>query len=319
MGKHGNCLQSILNSSNCPDPIQINCDDDFSDFDLESCIDQFEAPPSEAGFPEQVLNENDFPNLLYYFKKFLEYTENLFDYVSPHLITQSNESLNYIKTKFADKNTKWNTSFELRMALSVLHKNKPYLYYIELLEKMVLPKLSDKSLNVLERYSKISVQTRAKLHDPEFVSKRNKTRFNLRNKKYSSSPNDHITHLKEIKINEEQINITLKSFRPISNEIQKRINKKNELSSQRKRKSKTKITPSDNIRNEEIRNLDELSDTNEQIYSDESSDYDKSEFDSSDDESTDYTDSEYDDEYIYSSCSPIYPKPNPEINSGLIN
>ena len=157
------------------------------------------------------------------------------------------------------------------------------------------------------------------MHDPEFVSKRNKTRFNLRNKKYSSSPNDHITHLKEIKINEEQINITLKSFRPISNEIQKRINKKNELSSQRKRKSKTKITPSDNIRNEEIRNLDELSDTNEQIYSDESSDYDKSEFDSSDDESTDYTDSEYDDEYIYSSCSPIYPKPNPEINSGLIN
>ena len=174
MGKHGNCLHSMLNSSNCPDPIQINCDDDSSDFDLESCIDQFEAPPSEADFPEQVLNENDFPNLLYYFKKFLEYTENLFDYVSPHLITQSNESLNYIKTKFADKNTKWNTSFELRMALSVLHKNKPYLYYIELLEKMVLPKLSDKSLNVLERYSKISVQTRAKLHDPEFVSKRNK-------------------------------------------------------------------------------------------------------------------------------------------------
>lgn len=124
---------------------------------------------------------------------------------------------------------------------------------------------------------------------------------------------------KEIKINEEQINIILKSFRSISNEIQKHINKKNELSSQRKRKSKTKITPSDNIRNEEIRNLDELSNTNEQIYSDESSDYDKSEFDSSDDESTDYTDSEYDDEYIYSSCSPIYPKPNPEINSGLIN
>lgn len=68
-------------------------------------------------------------NLIYYLYCFLEYTDNLFDFVSPHLTTQSNESLNATKAYFAGKNTNWRFSLILRMSFAILQNKNPYLYY----------------------------------------------------------------------------------------------------------------------------------------------------------------------------------------------
>lgn len=70
----------------------------------------------------------------------------------------------------ADKNTALTISFEQEMALSILHKKKS-IFFLELLKKLVLPKICDNSFNVLENYSKISIQAWVELYNPKFISK----------------------------------------------------------------------------------------------------------------------------------------------------
>ena len=99
MGEHGNCFHTMLNVANSPDPKEIiykeEEEDSISDLDFEAF--QWEAPPSEADVPGPILDKNEYPNLLYYLTKFLKYTETLFEYVSPRLSTQQNESINSLK------------------------------------------------------------------------------------------------------------------------------------------------------------------------------------------------------------------------------
>lgn len=150
----------MIDPSNCPEPIEngkILCEisDSNSDSDFQKDYEQFSALPSKHNIPEQVISPSKCPNLIYYLKKFLDYTKDLFECVSPNFTTQSNESLNAIKAKMAQKNKNWSLSFEARMSLAVLQKNNPYLYYEEFLEKLSLPKLNDESQKVIQKYIKI--------------------------------------------------------------------------------------------------------------------------------------------------------------------
>ena len=44
-------------------------------------------------------------------------------------------------------------SFDCRMALNVLQKNKPFNYYIDLLKELKLPKLTDDSILIIDKYA----------------------------------------------------------------------------------------------------------------------------------------------------------------------
>ena len=57
--------------------------------------------------------------------------------------------------------------------------------------------------------------------------KKNKKRYERRNKKYLSSKKDHTNRIKEMNKTEEQINNILKSFKPINAVINKMKNKCN--------------------------------------------------------------------------------------------
>ena len=85
---------------------------------------------NEGSNEDIILDPKNCPNLIYYLQCFLEYTNNLFDLISPRLTTQSNESLNSIKSNFAGKNTNWRFSFTLRMAFAILKKKKTIHIYI---------------------------------------------------------------------------------------------------------------------------------------------------------------------------------------------
>lgn len=337
IGKHGLCLHSFTNISNCPEPLTVTTnksDDDNESFSSDKDSDdqnQYSAPPSEANTPEPIIDPVKYPNLLFYLKKFLEYTENLFDYVIPYYTTQGNESLNGLKCKFANKNTNWTSSFKTRMALCVLHKNDPYLYYSNILRQLNLHELNDESIEVLKRYEKISLQYKAKLRNPDFVSKRNKARFEYKNKKFMSSPNDHTIRPKEIKKNEAEIEYIVKSFRSINLEIEKPIRNNNKNVKKRERKLKLKnlhfeSSDSDDSNEYDVNELKNLNDY----------DSDESDISTDSDESTYYnefglllpdsdhdyqktTNAEYDEEYIISSLAERYPKPTSDINAGLIN
>lgn len=60
-----------------------------------------------------------------------------------------------------------------------------------MLRQLNLHELNDESIEVIKRYEKISLQYKAKLRNPDFVSKQNKASFEYKNKKFMSSPNDH--------------------------------------------------------------------------------------------------------------------------------
>lgn len=132
-GEHGVCMHSFSNITNCPDPIEI-CNSKDSQLFVESDekdnyqlldkifneseasssedltminIEELEAPPSEANDPPPIINPSDCPMLIYYLKSFLNYTVNLYNFVSPLYTTQKNESIHFNKTKFTQKNTSY--------------------------------------------------------------------------------------------------------------------------------------------------------------------------------------------------------------------
>lgn len=143
-GQYGLCLHSFINISNSPDPITIEYnEEESSSNEFVDNYDQEEALPSEANFPEAIIN--------------------------PHYTTQSNEAIHSTKVKFANKNIKWSSSFEGRMALNVLHKNKPYVYYIDLLQKLSLPELCKDSIIIINNYAKIASRKKAKYLDTNYV------------------------------------------------------------------------------------------------------------------------------------------------------
>ena len=80
--------------------------DSNSDSDFQKDDEQFSALPSEDNIPEQVIDPSKCPNLIYYLKKLLDYTKDLFECVCPNFTTQSNESLNTVKAKMAHKKIK---------------------------------------------------------------------------------------------------------------------------------------------------------------------------------------------------------------------
>ena len=186
-----------------------------------------------------MIDAEKFPNLIYYLKCFLDYTVDLFNYVSPVFTTQSNESLNSTKTKYACKNTYWKSSFHVRMAINVLHKNNPYKYYFNLIKEMSLTDLNEESNLIINKYATMSSIKKAKYSDISYVSKRNKRRYERRHKKYPSSKADHITRIKEINSTEEQINKILKSFKPIKININKTKLKKKKNTNQKPKPKKT--------------------------------------------------------------------------------
>ena len=150
-------LHSYPDPTSSPDP--INEDDHYENATFRNLVDDFfvsdyqeSAPPSEANVPEAEFDESDHPNLIRFLKAFLKYTKELFSCVSPYHTTQSNESINSIKAKLANKNTCWHQSFKTRMALTILHKDSPYLYYIDLVNQLQVPKLSENSINILKKY-----------------------------------------------------------------------------------------------------------------------------------------------------------------------
>ena len=66
--------------------------------------------------------------------------------------TNTNESFNSLRTKYADKNTAWQGRYRGRLAASILQKNNPYLWILDARSKLKLPDLSPetkKDLNQL--------------------------------------------------------------------------------------------------------------------------------------------------------------------------
>ena len=247
---------------------------------------------NEGSNEDIILDPKNCPNLIYYLQCFLEYTNNLFDLISPRLTTQSNESLNSIKSNFAGKNTNWRFSFTLRMAFAILQKNNPYLYYIDLLNYLTLPALTEESINIINKYHKISQKQKIKFSKPDNIKKRNIQRYNYRHKKFSENETDHITRIKELTQTEEEINLILKSFKPF------------------------------NIQNTKINKTDgkTLKKNNLQNKNYESDDYYESDENSfPEEESESYTDnSDEEDDDIPDICE-LFPKPLDNINSGLNN
>lgn len=171
-------------------------------------------------------------------------------------------------------------SFDCRMALNVLQKNKPFNYYIDLLKELKLPKLTDDSILIIDKYAKLSEKTKMRLKDTQFKSNRNKKRYENKNKKYIDTQLDHITRYKELKITDDEIDEIVKSFKPIKTKVTNMI--KNKLND----KSLISIDKKMSQYLNEIENSDNEEDENE---SDSSSDND------------------------------LIMKPNAEINAGLKN
>lgn len=329
-GKHGLCIHSYEDQTSCPDPITIEKLENHSN-DLNE-IEYCSAPPSEADLPEALIDPNECPNLVNYLRCFINYTMSLFDYVAPLYNTQANEALNSTKSKFAGKNNKWDSNFELRMAINVLQKNNPYIYYYDLINELSLTKLNEHSKSILEKYIKISKRNKKKSIDLEYVSMKNKKRFLLKNKKYKKSVYDHTTKIKELKKTDKEVENILKSFRPIKIEI-------NDL----KKKPKQSNKPRKLCKKISNKNFtcEKKDDENNEILND---DYDKNEFDLNNsyseydndneyDYDNDYDyDYEYDYDYDYVSSDEsdeeesytnnlflLYTKPIAEINAGIEN
>jgi hypothetical protein len=68
--------------------------------------------------------------------EFLSSTSKYFDLLQAGVRTQVNESVNSRRTRFASKNLAWADSWVARMALAVLHFNKPYVYFTELIQRI---------------------------------------------------------------------------------------------------------------------------------------------------------------------------------------
>lgn len=107
-----------------------------------------------------------------------------------------------------------------------------------MLRQLNLHELNDESIEVIKRYEKISLQYKAKLRNPDFVSKQSKASFEYKNKKFMSSPNDHTIWPKDIKKNEAEIEYIVKSLRSITLEIEKPIRNNNKNVKKRERKLK---------------------------------------------------------------------------------
>lgn len=93
-------------------------------------------------------------NIFAYYLNFLILIRSvsLFDFVVPQYSTNSNEPLKAEKIPFAAKNKCWKCSFKSPMALAVLQKNRPYIYYMNFLNDLKLPELTNRSKLIINKY-----------------------------------------------------------------------------------------------------------------------------------------------------------------------
>ena len=87
---------------------------------------------------------------------------------------------------------------------------------MDLLNYLTLPALNEESINIINKYHKISQNQKIKFSKPDNIKKRNIQRYNYRHKKFSENETDHITRIKELTQTEEEINLILKSFKPLN-------------------------------------------------------------------------------------------------------
>lgn len=187
--------------------------DEENNLEFARCLfSENEALPSEANDPPALIDNIKFPHLAYFLKTFLFYKQNMFENTMTGLTTQSNKSLNAKKVQFANKTKNWKKSFKVRMALNILQKNNPFIYYSDLIEYLSLPKLSEESFDILNKYSTKSSLAKEKNANPIYSKKRNKMRYDKKNKKYTQTKNDHVIRIKEMKKTEGEIDKIVHKF-----------------------------------------------------------------------------------------------------------
>lgn len=128
------CFHSFSDPLLCLDPIGLreSIEEIFFDETLKDRID-FQSDSDAWNYleaPVSCIDLNDFQNLLYFVKSFLTYTIYFFDLVNFNFTIQSNEFLDAMNAKFAKKQTNWNSSFEIRIANTIVIHKIGHIYFL---------------------------------------------------------------------------------------------------------------------------------------------------------------------------------------------
>ena len=87
--------------------------------------------------------------------------------------TQLCESMHAIKTRFANKNIAWQSSWKARVCAAILQINDPQTWKFELYHKLNLPPISKECIDFIKRTEEEKMHERMKYRQPEIRKKRN--------------------------------------------------------------------------------------------------------------------------------------------------
>ena len=108
-------------------------------------------------------------------KKFVTSTEFIIESCSTEFDTQSNESFNRTKLKYATKDVKWGKSWEYRMMCAVLDRNEAY-WKLKLFDRLQIGEMTVECRSYLMMWEDARLRRKRLVHSEDYKKKRMKER-----------------------------------------------------------------------------------------------------------------------------------------------
>lgn len=112
----------------------------------------------------------------YQLHKFLKETSETFEKVGSRYSTNTNESFNALRAKFADKSTSWEGSYRGRLTASILQKNQHYNWIFTARKRLNLPPLDKDAKKDLINIFSSRINEKIKQRSPLYQELRNRNR-----------------------------------------------------------------------------------------------------------------------------------------------